>query len=309
MLLYDAGKKDELESSKLCCKVCGLTEENLKQGNPLVYFNPSDKSFTYCKECLDNFVQQNTRMSFKSNGVIEYFVDNMCVPGTGIEFPSKYKVNGVPFDLINLQYPFSPFYLILERINYKRPPGHKEGFILRFGMPDQDEYKVSVGSHPNDNIYLLDAHLHHQHFTVLYSEGVFLVQDHPESSGTFILKAAKWDMNDYYRKRAVISRDTIIKFSFVTELLHPPDDCIDQQVDLFPQQFPASAYEAHDDAYATNQSRPSRSPGLEKRKDGGQSDPINDIDERLNDETTSNLRSIRQFSSRFKPSAMQRTFV
>jgi hypothetical protein len=291
LLLYDAGKKEGLDSEKITCKICGFTEQNLKQGNPLIFFNPADKSFTYCKDCLDKFVQQNTRMSFKSNGVIEYFIDNMCVPGTGIEFPPKYKANHVPFELVNMQYPFSPYHLVLERINYRRPPGHKEGFILRFGMADQKENVVSFGSDPKDNVYMLDSGLSPHHFSISYSEGVFMISDHKDSTGTFVAKCAKWEINEYFKKRAVICRDTIIKFSFVHEQMMPPADCIDCRVDLFPQVFPTKAYETNAEEQHLEQSEV-----IETKPDNH-----SDIDEGVDTPDQSNTRSVRQFSSRFKP--------
>jgi hypothetical protein len=299
MLLFDANKRQSSVEAK--CRRCKLSEDRLAPGNPLVVFGSAEATVTHCRECLDAFVQENTRMSFKSNGVIEYFIDNLCVPSTGEEFPSKYTINDVPFDLVTLKFPFAPFYIILERVNYKRPPGHKEGFILRYGIESQEDNKITFGSHPRDNVYLLDSYLQPNHFTVVYSEGCFTVHDHPDSDGTFILKAGKWGMNEYFNKKKVISGDTLIKLSYDNQEYTTSADCVDDRVDLFPQVFSTKAYEAGAEEKTPEWASPLHSPGIDRSTQNEVDNNTSDIDEGINNKNVETLKQVREFRARFKP--------
>jgi hypothetical protein len=313
VMLYDAGNnEDEVTSMQAghVCIICKKNQYELTASNPLVHFCPTNKAFAYCKTCLDEYVQSNTRMAFKSNGVIEYFIDGLAVPDTGREFPAKYKLHSVPQDLVRLQYPFAPYYMVLERVNYTRPAGHKEGFVLRFGMDDQESTTVTFGAHPQNDVYISEG-LCERHFSVLYSEGVFFVADHALSSGTYVAKqGGKFVINEYFSKRTVLARDLIIDLHFREQDLVPPSEAVDDQVDLFPQALPASAYLEF--GRETGWERDLSIPAAVQQPDQPPLDipaEMTDIDDDTGEGPLHSARTVRQFSCRFKEALIDRSVL
>lgn len=315
VLLYEAGNEGQEaagNSTDKRCIVCKKNQEELTFANPLVHFCPMNKAFAYCKPCLDEFVENNTRMAFKSNGVIEYFIDGLSVPGTGIEFPPKYKLNGVPYDLVRLQYPQPPYYMILERVNYKRPNGHKEGYILRFGMDDQKSSTVTFGSHPNNNVYVADG-LCESHFSIKFSDGVFFIIDHKDSSGTYIAKpGAKFVMSDFFYKRSIMVRDIVIHFKFEEEKLVTPPEAKDEDVVLFPKALPCSAYKDICRETDWNHDLQDRQPAVNQESglDWKAIPPdFTDIDEEIGGDAQYPVRTIRHFSCHFKAGLSEKAVI
>jgi len=100
----------------------------------------------------------------------------------------------------------------------------------------------------------------------------------------------------------MISRDIIIKFSFVTEILVPPEEAKDYQLDLFPQVHHEHEYEKgwEESDWKNHNDLPAVQNKTKKPKPTTiQNDDYCDTEEQDSPETTG-MRSIRQFSSRFK---------
>ena len=104
---------------------------------------------------------------------MQFRIDHLINPETGQEMPLHYRVNDFPVDIIHFTVPEAYFYLILERVNYRRQPGRVEGFFLRFEVPGSTGKGVTFGSAAGNDIVL--EGLSSKHFTVEYVEGIFVV--------------------------------------------------------------------------------------------------------------------------------------
>lgn len=59
--MYDAGRRDLDLSQPVVCRTCKKEENALRPANPLIYLCNQDRSFAYCKDCLDNYVLDSCR--------------------------------------------------------------------------------------------------------------------------------------------------------------------------------------------------------------------------------------------------------
>lgn len=188
VMLYDAGNnEDEVTSMQPghVCIICKKNQNELTASNPLVHFCPTNKAFAYCKTCLDEYVQSNTRMAFKSNGVIHYSCENLVSPDTGTELPRFFRISGKTHELVSFPKLKRSPYILFERVNYDRSKGSTEGFVIRFESPTtKDAEGYTVGGEAKADCHI--PGLSPLHFIVMFRNSFFYLADFKHSSGTYI---------------------------------------------------------------------------------------------------------------------------
>lgn len=155
-------------------------------------------------------------MSFKSNGVVEFRVDKLLHPDSGVELPRFYKLDGKNTELISFpKFKKSP-YIMLERVNYDRKKGHVEGIILRFEgeFNGEDEKGITLGS--GNKVECLVPGLANQHFTIHFKDSVFLLSDHKTSTGTYLKRYNQIQLNAKCHKERLLINDFFITLSLST---------------------------------------------------------------------------------------------
>lgn len=224
-MVHDAGLRgvqtEALEPPT--CQKCGKTQASLRPQSPLVFLCNVDKSFAYCKDCLAAYVFENTKLSQRPNGVLAFTIDNLCHPETGTEFPRFFKKTFLVEDLLRFRVPGAPeYYIILERVNYIREPGHYEGYFVRFGVQGQsNNLSVTFGSSPKADVVIEDQELAPVHFKVTMDEGVFVACDFEETEGTWVKKHGTMGFNGYIYKRLFQCFDLRILLTPSEEKLAP----------------------------------------------------------------------------------------
>ena len=237
VLMYDAGRREQDSPYHPKCKACRTKEENLKPSNPLIFLCNQDRSFSYCRDCLDKYVQDNTKLTHRSNGLIEYAIDNLYIPETGKEFARKVIIGEQSVETI--RYPTAigrpPYYIVIERKSYdgQRPPGHIEGYVLRYGISESEEDNlISFGSDPECDAFIPGYGLHQKHFSVGFEDGVFVIVDHSGGS-TVVKKYGKIILNDYRKSITLVCDDHILSLSSSSDKLKTPEEHRDHEVSLY----------------------------------------------------------------------------
>lgn len=216
MLIFDAGGTGKT-SAALRCLTCSKLEADLRPGNYLVAVGNPDNTSHYCKGCLEQLVQDNTRMNSKPNGVIEWVANNLLQPDTGEELPRFVRFEEHNFDLLKVLPPKEfTHYLNLERVRYDRPRGHFEGVMLVFGTQDEenDEAGFTFGFQSGCDVRLPSDSLGSEQFVIKFIDGKFWISDHPNSNGTCLRRLMKQTLDSYVSKRSFAAGEWKLQLTF-----------------------------------------------------------------------------------------------